>query len=170
LVSRVFGIGEEGIYDELKTPSLRNANPGTKTVAAGVRIRRHIDERLNGQNFPEEVRHDLKRELSRVSRELGWNKTRFCGLDSEKTRAIMAKFARSNNVFARAVWGADWSEVYEQRDNFSVCTFDITKADREEQKEFEEVIACLVQRFDQLMAEHQGFSGSRSKPGLAHRA
>lgn len=154
LIRKVFGIEETDIYNELQPPIRRNANPGAKTVAAGLKIRSRIEEKLNREKFPEQVRHRLKRNFVDMTSDLGWQATAFCGLDDTKASAIMKSFAKQNDAFARLVWGADWNDVY-ALPSFVEREFVLSEASRAEQDEFRGVVQCMDERFDQLLHKYR---------------
>lgn len=153
LIGKVFGIEDRDIYDQIVTPLKRNANPGIKAVAAGLEIRKNIDAKLIGRSFPEEVRHAMRIKFVKMTRELGWTSTSYSGLDNKLAHRIMERFAERNDAFARLVWGADWTDVYELP-KFYVRKLDPGSLGREEQEEFQDVVRYMDEMFDQLMTKY----------------
>jgi hypothetical protein len=138
------GLGDEAIAD-LTMLAPFNESPGPKTVAACLAIaRRHA-----AAGVTLDLAH--RRRASRLVRELGtalgWDARKFSGLTPEQAETIAQRFARSNDAFARGLWGKSWDEVYgedSQRPK-PLDVFDPAAASEEERAEFEEAVETAWQ-------------------------
>ncbi|MEJ1158760.1 hypothetical protein [Prosthecomicrobium sp. N25] len=102
-----------GLSDRLEMladlPSATSANeaPGPLTVEVYRRIAARSGRSRIGEAYP-----DARRVIQAETDRLGWNRSRFSGLDPDLAARIEARFEAGNRAFAERHWGRSWSEVF----------------------------------------------------------
>lgn len=84
-----------------------NASPGPNTVETFRRLAARSGRARLGEAYGE-----ARVALDEATDRLGWNATRFVGLDGDLTARIEARFADANDAFARRHWGRAWDDVF----------------------------------------------------------
>ena len=163
LAESVFGLSANDLAGKLRPAQRMNTNPGPRTVAAGIEIRRRINERLIRRPFPDPLRHAVRLRFLKLTRRLGWNERGFCGLDDNAASEIMTNCAAVNDAFAELVWGGNWSSNYAMP-SFEPHTFDLKHAGRRQREEFEAVIQATLADFDEAFAAFELAHGHGRKP------
>jgi hypothetical protein len=82
-----------------------NRSPGPVAVAV---CRRMARARLGQEN--QVVARDVSTFVERAAESRKLNDTPFQGFDERRRADVKARFAVANDIFARSVWGTDWSE------------------------------------------------------------
>jgi hypothetical protein len=99
--------GRLGALEDLPTAFAANEAPGPLTLETYRRIARKSGRARIGAAYPE-ARAFVQAETDR----LGWNRTRFSGLDPATVASIEERFAASNAEFAVRHWRRPWTEVF----------------------------------------------------------
>jgi hypothetical protein len=89
---------------------------------------------------------------------LGWNATRFSGLDADRAQRIVERFAPGNQAFAAAVWNRPWHDVFgEETVSPPACNvFHREQASPEDQGEFDEVVETAWEMLQRGGGKHGG--------------
>jgi len=94
----------------MRPSDLENVTPGAKTIAAFLHIRRKLAEREPMSSLA--ILGGLTTPLIAAAGRLGWNGTKFDGIDEIRLRHAQTRFAESNDEFARTAWNKSWHEIF----------------------------------------------------------
>ncbi|WP_020180907.1 hypothetical protein [Methylopila sp. M107] len=141
----------------LVTPPIRNVNAGAKTVYAARRIMTELGGRARDREGYGKVYMDFKT----TARSLGWDGKPFIALDQALYERIRARYAESNDLFARQWFGAAWEELAPPR-RYEPSLFEPETASREEIEEIEAVVDRAVRAFAKKAAKGKGNGGNKN--------
>lgn len=126
--------------------SLRNPNAGAKTVFAAQEVMRRIgDEGLQDLPGFAPVCNGFKRRYVR----LGWEATPHVALTEENVACIRARYAESNETFARRFFAMSWAELCPAKP-FRTSVFDPADASWWERRRIERLVRETAEKFEQL--------------------
>lgn len=144
---------------------LKNETPGAKTILAFLQIRRRL---ANHQPMPgPAILGGLTRPLIAAAGRLGWNETKFDGIDEIRWQRALARFTESNEEFAQTAWNQSWHDVFPEekhrRANPNVFILkDATSAEQAEFRSFVHEAIASIRQFDAGRRRSQtGYSDDR---------
>lgn len=142
----VMGISTEGV-ELAAAEEEANTSPGPKSVTAFQRLRRRAAE-----DYPQldrEALAPLTWPILRAAGALGWNDTKFGGIEDSLLNRIRTHYADSNEALAERAWGKPWRQVFAEAEELPppFNTFhppDAPQAERREFRDFLEDSAGLI--------------------------
>jgi len=146
---------------------LENVTPGAKTIFAFQQIRRRLADRQPPPN--QAILNSLTPPLIAAAGRLGWNATKFDGIDDIRLRRAHARFAGSNEAFAQTAWNKSWHDVFpeEKHRQATPSIFTLKDASPTEQAEVREFVREAVASIRQFDAgPQQGHSGDADGGGI----
>ena len=140
----------------LESVGLRNPNAGAKTVHAAQEIMRRAGSGLRDLDGYGRVYQAFKKR----SIEHGWGATPYVAIDEPRYERIRARYAASNDQFARRFFGMSWEDLAPRR-SYEPSVFDPRAASPAELAEIEAVVAQTVSEFAQCRPKDGGVARRR---------
>ncbi|WP_020179574.1 hypothetical protein [Methylopila sp. M107] len=133
---------------DVPEPKASNQNLGVKGVYAAQEIMRRVDGRIKSMpNY-----NVLYERFKRLMRGRDWEKTAYIGFTPEQEALIRARYADSNDSFARAFFGVDWATLCPPR-TAALREFDFEAASEADKRDVMEVVDQMVEAIEASRAD-----------------